>query len=344
MYTVYKHTTPGGKVYIGITSKSPAKRWENGGGYRYNKHFSSAIKLYGWENIKHEVIKDGLTRSEAAALEIELIALYDSTNPAKGYNKSTGGECSGLGVRQSEETRQRRRIMTAGENNPFYNQTHTPEARQKMSEARKGKPPANKGKPRTAEQRQRLSEAHRGKAPANKGQPMSEEQRQKISEANKGREPWNKGRPMSEEHKQRLIEANRGREPWNKGKPSPLRGVALSEETKAKIGEAHKGKKASAEARQRMSEAHKGQPSAQSKSVICLTTGVIYRSATEAARAVGTTQTAISRVCRGERNKTKGLSFAYLGDLQAAQSDENANAGQIHQTKENTLKSENKSL
>lgn len=32
MYSVYKHTAPNGKVYIGITGKDPEKRWLNGGG------------------------------------------------------------------------------------------------------------------------------------------------------------------------------------------------------------------------------------------------------------------------------------------------------------------------
>lgn len=29
MYCVYKHTSPNGKVYIGITKKKPNDRWEN---------------------------------------------------------------------------------------------------------------------------------------------------------------------------------------------------------------------------------------------------------------------------------------------------------------------------
>lgn len=33
MYSVYKHTCPNNKVYIGITSRKPEKRWKNGYGY-----------------------------------------------------------------------------------------------------------------------------------------------------------------------------------------------------------------------------------------------------------------------------------------------------------------------
>lgn len=37
MYTVYKHTTPSGKVYIGITKQKPWQRWNNGNGYKNNE-------------------------------------------------------------------------------------------------------------------------------------------------------------------------------------------------------------------------------------------------------------------------------------------------------------------
>ena len=33
-FIVYKHTSPNGKVYIGITKQNPKQRWGNGSGYR----------------------------------------------------------------------------------------------------------------------------------------------------------------------------------------------------------------------------------------------------------------------------------------------------------------------
>lgn len=33
-YCVYKHTSPSGKVYIGITNQKPTRRWREGEGYR----------------------------------------------------------------------------------------------------------------------------------------------------------------------------------------------------------------------------------------------------------------------------------------------------------------------
>lgn len=47
-YTVYRHISPSGKVYIGITSMEPEKRWgKNGYGYRRQKYFNNAIRKYG---------------------------------------------------------------------------------------------------------------------------------------------------------------------------------------------------------------------------------------------------------------------------------------------------------
>ena len=49
-YTVYMHISPSNKRYIGITSKSVNKRWNNGLGYIKNDHFWRAIQKYGWNN------------------------------------------------------------------------------------------------------------------------------------------------------------------------------------------------------------------------------------------------------------------------------------------------------
>ena len=45
-YTVYKHTSPSGKVYIGITCRKPKYRWNNGKGYKEKDQrlFYNAIK------------------------------------------------------------------------------------------------------------------------------------------------------------------------------------------------------------------------------------------------------------------------------------------------------------
>lgn len=90
-YSIYKHTTPDGKIYIGITSVNPEKRW-GVNGINYNKqYFYEAIKEFGWDNIKHEIIATNIDRVYAECFEKALIKMYDSTNKENGYNVSDGG-------------------------------------------------------------------------------------------------------------------------------------------------------------------------------------------------------------------------------------------------------------
>lgn len=137
-YCVYKHTSPSGKVYIGMTGQSASRRWRNGEGYKDNTYFYRAIKKYGWENITHEILYDNLTKDEACQKEIEMIEFYNSMDSYKGYNTSSGGSCPALGMIHTEEMKKKMSERISGENNPFYGKTHTEEARRKISESRKG--------------------------------------------------------------------------------------------------------------------------------------------------------------------------------------------------------------
>ena len=138
-YTVYKHTAPNGKVYIGITSTNPVARWGKSGlGYKRNKHFFNAILKYGWDNIKHEILFTGLTQEEACKKETELIAESRSNLFEFGYNRSAGGEKIAYGVKR------------------------TAEERKKISDGHIGQTPWNKGKKTSAEVREKLSVSHTG--------------------------------------------------------------------------------------------------------------------------------------------------------------------------------------
>ena len=222
MYTVYKHTTPSGKVYIGITKNKPEYRWKNGNGYKDNAHFDNAIKKYGWENIEHEIVQNGLSKQQACDLEIELIAKYGATDPRNGYNNSTGGECGGLGVHHSAESRlkcsealkgrhvsveTRRKLSESlkGANHPNYGKHLSAETRRKIGEAQKGANNHCYGKHLSAETRRKMSESHKGKT---NGKPLSVETRRKISEAKKGaNNPWY-GKHHSAETRHKMSEAN----------------------------------------------------------------------------------------------------------------------------------------
>lgn len=165
-YCVYKHTSPSGKVYIGITKKKATYRWANGLGYKTSPHFWNAIQKYGWKNFSHEILVDGISREEACAEERRLIAELNAIDPAYGYNQKTGGE---IGSFMSEAAREKlsKSLKAFYANNPqaiekisrratgFH---HTDEAKAKMSAAKKGRTFTQ-----TPEWRKHIGEANRAK-------------------------------------------------------------------------------------------------------------------------------------------------------------------------------------
>jgi group I intron endonuclease len=171
-YTVYKHTSPSGKVYIGITRQKPEARWgRDGTGYKHSPHLLAAIKKYGWDAFQHDILAVGLTKEAACAMEVRLIAEYDSTNPDKGYNADLGGCAPG---RMSAATRKKVSEAQRGAKHHYFGKHLSEEHRQRLGEAHRGK----KYAPRTTEHCQHLSDANRGKHP-------SAETREKLSKAKK---------------------------------------------------------------------------------------------------------------------------------------------------------------
>lgn len=162
-YTVYKHTSPSGKVYIGITKQVPEKRWNHGEGYKHSPHFYAAVQKYGWDNITHETLAEGLTQEEAEELEIALINIHRSTDRRFGYNTDRGGS---TGPKHTEETKAK-----IGEANK--RRLWSDEARAKLRASKLAHPTP--------------PEAARKIAEANRGRKHRPESIEKIREAQKKR-------------------------------------------------------------------------------------------------------------------------------------------------------------
>lgn len=171
-HSVYKLTSPKGKVYIGCTGEKPEDRWSKG--YVHNSELSNDIQKFGFDNFEHEVVRSNLHEDNAYELEKELIHKYNSTNPDYGYNKSTGGRYNyGHSFKHTEEARQK--ISEAGRG-----RYHTEETKRKMSENRRGEKNPMYGKHPSEETRRKLSEARRNRI-------ISEETKRKIGEAHSKR-------------------------------------------------------------------------------------------------------------------------------------------------------------
>lgn len=221
-YCVYMHTSPSGKVYIGITSRKPNRRWNNGNGYKNNRHFTAAIQKYGWDSFRHDILIDGLTKDEAMVEEQRFIKEFNATDREFGYNQTTGGECG-------------------------YNFSDDVIAR--MSEDRKGRKPTD-----IARKRMSLSRF---------------------------------GIPFSSCHSKRISDAL-------SGENNPMYGHKTPDNVKEKLRKTNRN--------------------INCKPVRCIDTGVIYRSASEAARSLGVGWSHISQVCRGERSTACGFRWEYLQD------------------------------
>ena len=125
-YKVYIHKFPNGKAYVGITRQEPKVRWGGGNGYVRNEYMHRAIKKYGWENIEHIILFDGLSEEDACEIEKSLIKKYRTNEKEFGYNIESGGQCSNL----AESTKQKLREAHTGKR-------ASEETKNKMSASRK---------------------------------------------------------------------------------------------------------------------------------------------------------------------------------------------------------------
>lgn len=143
-YTIYCLESPNGKRYVGMTSRDVKKRWNYGTGYWGNELLNNDICYYGWDKFEKYILFENLDQTQAENKEIELIKIWDLTNPSNGYNKDYGGR---LKKEMSEETRHKLSNSLKGRKCPqkaidrliIYNKTRvlSEETHQKMSESAK---------------------------------------------------------------------------------------------------------------------------------------------------------------------------------------------------------------
>lgn len=202
-YTVYMHRNKhNGKIYVGITTESPVRRWQNGWGYSSQPLFYNAIIKYGWDSFDHIILAENLSKNDACEMEISLIAQYKSYDRNYGYNRDLGGYAPG---RVSEETKTVLREKNLGKK-------MSEESKKKMSAAKKGKP---------------LSEALKKQiGERSKGRPTSEKQKEVARARMMGNKIW-LGRSLSEETKEKIKQKHLGRQ--------------MSDEWRQKLSESHKG-------------------------------------------------------------------------------------------------------
>lgn len=190
---IYKITNMiNGKCYIGQTVTGFDRRYSSGLYNTHNEHLKYSIEKYGIENFEIVKIFDvAFSKEELDIKECMYIKIFDSMNPNKGYNKSTGGanplpseeskikrSKSLMGHFVSEETKQKiseKAKLRTSEENPFYGKQHSDETKEKIGKA-------NKGRKWSDDARRKMSEDRKGRKSPMEGKHHSEETKRKISE------------------------------------------------------------------------------------------------------------------------------------------------------------------
>lgn len=202
LHKIYKVTnTVNGKIYIGKTSETVEKRWNRHVWFATKGrdiYFSNAIRKYDEDAFIIEVIAEAETDEWSSYLERMWILLLESANRKIGYNSTYGGEGFATGDKNPNRLNPRRGKQIwnfgkslspeirekiskslmgkgAGENNPFYGKSHTPEMIRFFSESQKGK----KTKPCSSETKEKISKSQIGMV-------FSEERKRNMSAAKLG--------------------------------------------------------------------------------------------------------------------------------------------------------------
>lgn len=182
------------KIYIGKS------KYDNPDYYGSGVVLNQAIKKYGRDNFKREVIEIVSNDGDVNAREKYWILFYKSFEREIGYNRTTGGDGGALVGDSLESMR-----------NSLKGKKLSPETKKKISDSHKGrhgkenncmwkKSPWNKGL--TAENNDKIRKNVQKAHEFNIGRPLSEEHKLKISMSNKGKNVYSR----TEEHKNKISE------------------------------------------------------------------------------------------------------------------------------------------
>lgn len=177
---IYLIIFPNNKKYVGQTRRKLNQRLYQH--QYYCKHWDfllyRAIRKYGWNNIKIEVVEDNINDLNVLnEKETFYILKYDTFKP-NGYNMDLGGKHR-IGYKHSEKTKKKiskvakegyktgkrknnfANVDFSGSNNPMFGKKHSEQSKERM---RKPKTTTkNMKKPKSKEHRKHMSEAMIGK-------------------------------------------------------------------------------------------------------------------------------------------------------------------------------------
>jgi len=171
------------KIYVGQTwNDLNIRMGKDGSNYKNSIYLYNAIKKYGSEAFRYEILTQTTSQIDADYLEDYYIEVYDSRNPDVGYNLKRGG---GVG-KHSEETKAKISATLKEQASQW-----TPEELAERSAPIVGWWEGKKRGPRTDEQKkatsEQMKERHRTVGHPMQDEHHTDEAKAKISKANKGK-------------------------------------------------------------------------------------------------------------------------------------------------------------
>ena len=247
MYIIYKTTNLiNNKIYIGQDSHNDPKYL--GSGLLLNR----AVKKYGRENFKKEILEECQTKKELNEREKYWIKKLNSMNKEVGYNITKGGEggdtttnnpnylniCYKKSINNKGKKKSKKHCnnISKGLKGHIVKQ----ETKNKISKANKNKFSSNKNPAKRLDVRKKISKSVSGDKNGMYGKHHSEETKKKISKKLKGITKSNIVKyKMSKSQKNLFLKGIKS----HKGENNPRFGVTVNVETKNKISKAIKGSK-----------------------------------------------------------------------------------------------------
>lgn len=186
-----------GHKYIGKTSRNSDSYLGSG---TILKH---AIKKYGEENFKKEIIEECDTLEELNEREYYWIKKYNAVESDDFYNLVDGGHGGGDNLSNHPHLDEIRKKISIGTSKGQMGRKHSKETIEKIRESNTG---IKKG-PHTEEWKKLVSEKLKGK----KKPPRSKEHRENLSKSHKGQIPHNKGKykKIPQDILEKIIEENK---------------------------------------------------------------------------------------------------------------------------------------
>jgi group I intron endonuclease len=125
---LYKATSPSGKIYIGITSKTLKMRQNQHFIACFKKQlksrFYSALRKYGWNSFQWEILIKAESWEKLCELEKEFIKNFRTFDKNFGYNMTLGGE-GVLGRTLSEEAKAKISKANSGKKGIIITEKHS---------------------------------------------------------------------------------------------------------------------------------------------------------------------------------------------------------------------------